>query len=336
MRYFAKLLIFHIHFNSLFFKSFTDVLAYSLSLEPPLFKLKAPILTIIEEAKKIGEGEDIRGGNMNRLKVVSMELLSAYYKNEENENKKNEILNIFFKAQFSNSKETANVAKKVLVGIETKNKEFLHQCLRPTLTNFSDIKKVNVQLLKGLKRLLKSLKDCFNATLGEKLLEYMKELTETTNNNDLSILTSMLDIFHLLPLQAVKFLNLLVNQCIKMENKFTKMSENSPFRKPLCKYLSRFASESYKYFLKNLNEPNISHLFLSILKMDIAAPLREALSKNVYDIILHTFSSSSSSNLYHAFQGFYFILFLFNYLQYIFYFFNFHFLSFNSFFHLFI
>ena len=57
-------------------------------------------------------------------------------------------------------------------------KDLLQTCLRPTLFNLGDYRKLTVPLLNGLARFLERLKNCFNITLGEKLLEHFKKRTD--------------------------------------------------------------------------------------------------------------------------------------------------------------
>ena len=56
-------------------------------------------------------------------------------------------------------------------------KELLQSSLRPVLLNLADYRKLSVPLLQGLSRLLELLTNCFNVTLGEKLLEHLNKWT---------------------------------------------------------------------------------------------------------------------------------------------------------------
>lgn len=67
----------------------------------------------------------------------------------------------------------------------------------------------------------------------------------------------MIELFHLLPPAAGKFLDDLVTIIIDLEGALPQgqfYSEiNSPYRLPLTKFLNRYATDSVDYFLARLN-----------------------------------------------------------------------------------
>lgn len=69
----------------------------------------------------------------------------------------------------------------------------------------------------------------------------------------------MIELFHLLPQAAGKFLDELVTIIIDLEGALPVgqfYSEiNSPYRLPLTKYLNRYATDAVEYFLSRLSHP---------------------------------------------------------------------------------
>lgn len=72
-------------------------------------------------------------------------------------------------------------------------------------------------------------------------------------------LAAMIELFHLLPPAAGKFLDDLVTLTIELEGALPQgqiYSEiNSPYRLPLTKFLNRYAADSVEYFLARLDQP---------------------------------------------------------------------------------
>lgn len=70
---------------------------------------------------------------------------------------------------------------------------------------------------------------------------------------------AIIELFHLLPLAASKFLDELVTLTIELEGALPPgqvYSEiNSPYRVPLTKFLNRYASLAVDYFLARLSQP---------------------------------------------------------------------------------
>lgn len=70
---------------------------------------------------------------------------------------------------------------------------------------------------------------------------------------------AIIELFHLLPLAASKFLDELVTLTIDLEAVLPQgqvYSEiNSPYRLPLTKFLNRYATLAVDYFLSKLSEP---------------------------------------------------------------------------------
>jgi transformation/transcription domain-associated protein len=69
----------------------------------------------------------------------------------------------------------------------------------------------------------------------------------------------VLELFHLLPPAAAKFLDPMVCLTIQLEKALPPAgvySElNSPYRLPLTKFLNRYSADAVDYFLQRLNQP---------------------------------------------------------------------------------
>lgn len=70
---------------------------------------------------------------------------------------------------------------------------------------------------------------------------------------------AIIELFHLLPSAASRFLDPLVALTIKLEEALPQgqvYSElNSPYRVPLAKFLNRYSTEAVDYFLARLTQP---------------------------------------------------------------------------------
>lgn len=70
---------------------------------------------------------------------------------------------------------------------------------------------------------------------------------------------AIIELFHLLPSAASKFLDELVSLTIELEGALppgqVHSEINSPYRLPLTKFLNRYATPAVDYFLARLSEP---------------------------------------------------------------------------------
>jgi transformation/transcription domain-associated protein len=170
------------------------------------------------------------------------------------------------------------------------------------LLNLADYRKLSVPLLQGLSRLLELLTNCFNVTLGEKLLEHLNKWTDPAkiaatklwkDGEDIKIAASIIEIFHLLPSAASKFLEPLVALTIQLELQLPR-EVSSPYRVPLIKFLNRYPLESVDYFLARLPQPECSKLFRFVIREESASALREELARNPSRLIAATFHNNTA------------------------------------------
>lgn len=71
---------------------------------------------------------------------------------------------------------------------------------------------------------------------------------------------AIIELFHLLPPAAGKFLDELVSLTMQLEAALPQVHVysqlNSPYRLPLTKFLNRYATDSVDYFLARLSQPS--------------------------------------------------------------------------------
>ena len=223
------------------------------------------------------------------------------------------IITMFFKSLTSRSAEVVNIAKEGLKRViqqQSLSKELLQSSLRPILVNLAHYKNLTMPLLVGLERLLELLSNWFNPTLGEKLLEHLRRWLEPDNKavapggqqtqarpppKDFKIAAAMINLFHLLPQAAGKFLEPLVMLTIQLEQALPQSgvhSEvNSLYRKPLAKFLSRYAPATVDFFLARLSQPAFFFRLLDMIRMEKEGkPLREELAKSANKIVAAAFA----------------------------------------------
>ena len=293
---------------------YLDALTFCLKLQPPLLSFNAELVRLLQNALGLAEKDDLASAKtmtqksmqiLNNLRTVSIELLSAAmgcseFQVAEHQEFRNRIIGVFFKALTLRSKEIVNVAKTGLTQVVSQQKlpkELLQSSLRPVLLNLADYRKLSVPLLQGLSRLLELLTNCFNVTLGEKLLEHLNKWTDPAkiaatklwkDGEDIKIAACIVEIFHLLPAAASKFLDPLVLLTIQLELQLPR-EVSSPYRVPLIKFLNRYPTESVDYFLQRLIQPEYSKLFRFLVREESAISLRAELAKKPEKLIAATF-----------------------------------------------
>ena len=168
-------------------------------------------------------------------------------------------------------------------------KELLQTCIRPVLLNLREYTRLSVPLLRGLSRLLSLLSSWFNKTLGEKLLDHLQKWTDPTlikshkqwtEGDEPKVAAAIIDLFSLLP-HASHFVEPLVKTTIKLEAYlpgFNAHCVESPYRKPLARYLNKHCQYTVGFFFQRLKAPIYSELFQYIIRLDECDALRTYLS----------------------------------------------------------
>lgn len=213
------------------------------------------------------------------------------------------IVGVFFKTLTFRSEEVVEAAKAGLARVNEQQqlaKDLLQTSLRPVLLNLADHRKLTVPLLKGLSRLLELLANCFNITLGEKLLEHLAKWKDPIKTQSWSakeaaeIAAEIIDIFHRLPAAAEKFLEKLVTLTIGLESMLPG-EVSSPYRVPLTRFLNRYSAASVSFFLERINQKPYCTLFQFVLREESAGPLREELHVQSSKLVSATFARSSTN-----------------------------------------
>ncbi|CAO2831293.1 unnamed protein product [Amaranthus hypochondriacus] len=296
-------------------------LNFCLALRPPLLKLTQELVSFLQEALHIAESDDsvwvVKFMNpkvatsLNKLRTACIELLCtamawADFKTANHAELRSKIISMFFKSLTCRNSEIVAVAKEGLRQViqqQRMPKELLQTSLRPILVNLAYTKNLSMPLLQGLARLLELLSTWFNVTLGGKLLEHLKKWLEPEKlaqsqkawkaGEEPKIAAAIIELFHLLPSAAGKFLDELVSLTIELEEALPPgqfYSEiNSPYRLPLTKFLNRYPTAAVEYFLSRLSQPKYFRRFMYIIKSDAGQPLREELAKSPQKIIASAF-----------------------------------------------
>lgn len=300
-------------------------LNFCLALRPPLLKLTPELINFLQEALQIAEADETvwvvkfmnpkMATSLNKLRTACIELLCTAmawtdFKTQNHSELRAKIISMFFKSLTSRSSEIVAVAKEGLRQViqqQKMPKELLQSSLRPILVNLAHTKNLSMPLLQGLARLLELLSNWFNVTLGGKLLEHLKKWLEPDKlaqcqkswkaGEEPKIAAAIIELFHLLPSAAGKFLDDLVTLTIDLEAALPPgqfYSEiNSPYRLPLTKFLNRYPTVAVDYFLARLCQPKYFRRFMYIIRSDAGQPLREELAKSPEKIITNAFPEFS-------------------------------------------
>ncbi|CAH8274165.1 unnamed protein product [Arabidopsis lyrata] len=296
-------------------------LNFCLALRPPLLKVTPELVNFLQEALQIAEADEAVWAvklmspkvltSLNRLRTACIEILCttmawADFRTQSHNELRAKIISMFFKSLTCRAPEIVTVAKEGLrqvINQQRMPKELLQSSLRPILVNLAHTKNLNMPLLQGLARLLELLSNWFNVTLGGKLLEHLKKWLEPEKlaqsqkswkaGEEPKIAAAIIELFHLLPLAASKFLDELVTLTIDLEAALPPgqvYSEiNSPYRLPLTKFLNRYATLAVDYFLSRISEPKYFRRFMCIIRSDAGQPLREELAKSPHKILSYAF-----------------------------------------------
>jgi len=202
------------------------------------------------------------------------------------------IISVFFKCLYSRFTDVIDAANAGLKGVLNQTnklpKDLLQNGLRPILMNLQDPKRLSVEGLDGLARLLTLLTNYFKVEIGSRLIDHMKTIADSATLQKISftlieqsrqmrVLAAILNIFHLLPPAAITFMDALINRVLELEEKLRR-THYSPFREPLVKYLNRYPKETWSFFALRLHEMRYGRFFAQILAEDKSGPLREVVT----------------------------------------------------------
>ena len=205
-------------------------------------------------------------------------------------------VNVFFKSLTSRTPEIVEIAVaglKVVVDQQSLSKELLQSSLRPILGSLARPENLTLPLLVGLEKLLELLSNWFNPTLGEKLLEHLRLWLEP-NARDPRIAAATVNLFHLLPNAARKFLEPLVTLNIQLENALPPIGVHSDvhslYRKPLTKFLARYAKDTVDFYVARLDQPQHFNRFLETIRISEGNNILWELEANYEKIFDNSFN----------------------------------------------
>ncbi|TFK43492.1 hypothetical protein BDQ12DRAFT_731508 [Crucibulum laeve] len=288
-----------------------EAVRYCVSLDPPLVELNDELLRLLHETLALADAEDSqllgrgspRQGNVEviKLRVACIKLLTAsmpltdFFSRQHQTRQR--VTGVYFKSLYSPSPEVKDVAHEGLRMVLTHQsrlpKELLQTGLRPILMNLADPKRLSVPGLEGLARLLELLTNYFKVEIGHKLLDHFRIVadpqmlqassrTPLADNEGITKLVRLANIFHLLPSAANIFLENLVNAIVQTEAQMH-FSTQSPFSEPLAKYLDRYPVEGIDFFMRHINFPRHMRTLRSILQGKLAPNLlRELASRTLF------------------------------------------------------
>jgi transformation/transcription domain-associated protein len=156
--------------------------------------------------------------------------------------------------------------------------------------NLADPKRLSVSGLEGLARLLELLNNYFKVEIGHKLLDHFRIVADPQmlqqssrvsllENEGITKLNRLVNIFHLLPPTANMFLENLVNAVVQTEAQMH-FSGKSPFSEPLARYLDRYPTDAIDFFMRHLQFPRHIRTLRSILQAKLAPKvLRELITR---------------------------------------------------------
>ncbi|KAG2141739.1 uncharacterized protein EDB93DRAFT_1329829 [Suillus bovinus] len=301
-----------------------DAVRYCVSLDPPLPELNDELLRLLHETLGLADADDVQlaRGNLRqgsleiiKLRVACIKLLTASMPMTDFFSKQHQtrqrVTGVYFKSLYSPSQEVKEVAHEGLRMVLTHQsrlpKELLQTGLRPILMNLADPKRLSVSGLEGLARLLELLINYFKVEIGHKLLDHFRIVADPqmlqassklplAENEGVTKLVRLANIFHLLPSAANIFLEHLVNAIVHTEAQMH-FSGCSPFSEPLGKYLDRYPGEAMDFFMRHLQLPRHVRTLRSILQARLAPNLEREIASRTQALVEHCLKSGERSLL---------------------------------------
>ncbi|KAH2155724.1 hypothetical protein KXV68_004997, partial [Aspergillus fumigatus] len=302
---------------------FIDAITFCLSLHNNIVTFNEPLNRLMLESLALADADDeslaskpnefknaemIVNLRVACLRLLSMAMSFPEFANTPQNTSRARIISVFFKSLYSRSHDVIEAANAGLRDVLTQTnklpKDLLQNGLRPILMNLQDPKRLSVAGLDGLARLLTLLTNYFKVEIGARLLDHMKVIADDAvlqkvsfslveQNQTIKIVTAIFNIFHLLPPAATSFMEHLVNKVLELEEKLRRTS-NSPFRKPLVKYLNRYPKESLAFFQARFKEERFGRFFGQILADPESEALRAAVVADTEGFKSAVFGQDSS------------------------------------------
>jgi transformation/transcription domain-associated protein len=290
--------------------AYIDAITFCLKLKNNILEFNDQLTRLLMESLALADAEDEglaskpfeqrNAEHIVNLRVACIRLLSTAQSFPEfSTTPPNQtflrIIAVFFKCLYSKSPEVIEAANVGLSGVISATnklpKDVLQSGLRPILVNLQDPRKLSVENLDGLARLLKLLTNYFKVEIGTRLLDHLKSIADQTSlqkisftmieqNPKMKIVTGIFNIFHLLPPAAATFLKQIIEKVIELETALRR-THYSPFREPLIKYLCMYPKEAWEYFAPNLKEQTQGRFFAQLLENEASGVLRKQVMDDV-------------------------------------------------------
>eukprot|EP00253_Pinus_taeda_P034578 PITA_34578 len=293
---------------------------YCLSIQPPLLKMSQEFVGVLQVALKITEEDENPSARkfinpnlvvkLTKLRTVCIELLctamaQADFQTPNYTEMQDRIISMLFVSLNCGNPEIVTVAKDSLCQVmqhQNLPREIIFCNVKQYFLKSVNTGNFTIPLLQGLARLLEILPNFVGSDISERLLGHLKRWQEKkldkrqkswNAGEEPIIVAAIIDLFHLMPPAAGKFMDDLVILTLELEEALPQeqvYSElNSPYRLPLTKFLNCYASDAVDYFLVRLNQPKHFRRFMDIIRSEAGQPLREELAKSSDKIIANAF-----------------------------------------------
>ncbi|KAI0379979.1 hypothetical protein F5Y04DRAFT_111719 [Hypomontagnella monticulosa] len=289
---------------------YIDAIAYYMGLKPDFVGFDDHLNRLLMESLALADASDeslagkhaefrthesIVNLRVSCIKILSKAMAFDEFQKGQNNPTRTKIVTVFFKCLYSESKPTIEAAndslKAVLSQTNKLPKDLLQQGLRPVLANLQDPKRLSTHGLDNLARLLRLLTTYFKVEIGARLLDHIKVLADPNllqqisftfleQNNQMKVVASVFNIFHLLPPAAEQFKERLIDTCLDLEDKLRR-THHSPFRAPLNKYLNRYPAEVWNFLLGKLEDLKYGRFLAQVLLHPDSKALREHAAANI-------------------------------------------------------
>lgn len=298
---------------------YIDAVTYYMSLKTDFVKMDENLTRLLMESLALAEASDdslatkaaeYRTQNyIVSLRVACIKILSqamefdefmkpAAQPNQPNK-ERTRIVATFFKCLYLQQTPIIDAAYDALKTVLSNNnklpKDLLQSGLRPVLASLQDAKRLSLQGLNNLARLLKLLTSYFKVEIGSRLLEHVKQLADVNvlqqlsftffeQNETMEVIAAVFNIFHLLPAAAEAYKTRVIDLALELEEKLRR-THHSPFRKPMYRYLNRYSQEIWALLLEKLRDMKYRRFFAQVLGDTDSSPLRDHAAANIDSLI---------------------------------------------------
>lgn len=292
---------------------YIDAVTYYMSLKPDFVKMDERLTRLLMESLALAEASDDSLANkaaefrthnyIVSLRVSCIKILSTamdfedFMKPSQNQPNKERtrIVSTFFKCLYLQPTPIIDAAydalKTVLANNNKLPKDLLQSGLRPVLASLQDAKRLSIQGLNNLARLLKLLTSYFKVEIGTRLLDHVRQLAEPQmlqplsftffeQNETVDVIAAVFNIFHLLPSAAEAYKERVIDAVLELEEKLRR-THHSPFRKPMYKYLNRYPAEVWALLVGRIRDIKYGRFCSQVLYDIDSGPLRDYASEHI-------------------------------------------------------